>query len=110
MKTKGEQKHSSTLSSTSGLVGGVRLTSCPRRFTLEKSHTHRMGDWVGVGAGRKISPPSGFDPHTVASGYIDGAMPAIQPDCLLEQSTYFVCTEAFSWSAGLNDGTSQLCH
>jgi hypothetical protein len=73
-----EQMYSSTLSSTSTLngLGGQRhapvaLSPGKTRYPL---HRRLIGPQGGSGRVRKISPPPGFDPHTVqpvASRYTD---------------------------------------
>jgi len=81
--SKGEYSYSSTLSLTSAVEGvdGQRHTPAASplgktRYTLYR----RLGGPQGrSGQGRKISPPTGFDPRIVqpiASRYTDWAIPA----------------------------------
>ena len=65
-----EQRHSSTLSLTLTLDGGVWLTPRPAALLPGKTlRTHCIGGWVGPragldGCGKSRPPPPGFDPQT----------------------------------------------
>ena len=67
---KWEIKYSSILSLTSALDGGGWLTSRPGRFTPRKQIRYPVYKRIGEphsrsGRVRKVSPPTGFDLHTV---------------------------------------------
>ena len=75
----GKQMYSSTLPSTLALDGGGGQRHVPAALPPGKTRYllyWRLGGPQGrSGQMRKISPPQGFDPQTVASRYTDYAIP-----------------------------------